>query len=131
MYSCVQWANNMDLDDPSVAGSDSGVMPSQSAPSYELTVVSFSCEGGRYSKADITVRNSGATTIPFAKAFFDFTDGAGKVVATGDSYFSPNNIPPGSTASANVYASPNVDFARCRPTGIQDRDGHRATLRES
>ena len=130
MYSCMKTVSNMDVGAPSSASATSGSGADLAGPSYELAIVSVACEGGRYSKADITVRNTGTSAIPFAQAFFEFTDDAGKVVATGDSFFSPSTIPPGSTASTSVYASPNVDFARCRPSAVQDRRGNPATLRE-
>ena len=131
MWSCMKTVAEMDtsggLTSSGTASAGSTLDP---PPTKDQAKVTDADEGGRYSNAVLTLSNTATTAIPFAQAFFEFTDDGGKVVATGDSFFSPSTIPPGSTASTSVYASPNVDFARCRPSAVQDRRGNPATLRE-
>lgn len=99
------------------------------APSYFLKVIDTSCgEKGSYVTAEVTVQNVGTIAIPYAKAFFQFKDEAGQVVGTDDTYFSPTDIPPGSTASADVMKRGIVGATRCGLLTVQDGSGQSVTL---
>jgi hypothetical protein len=103
--------------------------PSQRvAPSYSLKVVSTEC-ADNYGKnrADVTVKNTGTNTIPYAKAFVEFQDKSGKLLSAQDSYFSPTAIPPGATASTTVYSS-GGGAKTCGLSSVQDGDGNAVTL---
>lgn len=116
--------------DRQVNGGASGPTASAApAPRHTLQVVSINCSGDGRDRADITVRNVGTTTLSFAKAYVEFKDEAGKVIAANDSYFSPHDIPPGSIASADVYSS-GSGAHKCGLTAVQDRDGAPATLNQ-
>ena len=127
IYSCVKVAAN-------IGGSDTSAVPSSTSnaqPTYSVTVVSTECrEDYGKNEADITVRNTGPTTIPFAKAFVEFrdgADGAGNVLSAQDSYFSPHDIPPGATASASVYSS-GGGAKSCGMTAMQDGSGNAVSV---
>jgi len=128
LWSCVRSVGRIDdySQTPAAAASSEAA---RAAPSYSLHVVNTACtREGAYARGAVTVINSGSITMPFAKAFFQFTDGAGNVVGTEDSYFSPNDIPPGSTASADVYARGISNAEKCRLSTVQDGDGNAASL---
>jgi len=99
-----------------------------SAPGYTVNVVSVECRDnyGR-NRADITVTNTGSTTIPFAKVFVQFKDRSGNVLSAQDGYLSPHDVPPGATASATVYSS-RGGAETCGVTSLQDRDGNAVQL---
>jgi hypothetical protein len=123
LYSCVSAFGGR-------SSGSTGAATTGSAPasqSYKVTVVSVNCRSdyGR-DRADITVRNTGTETIPYAKAFVEFTTDGGKVVSADDSYFSPTDIPPGATASATVYAG-GGGADKCGMTAIQDGDGNQVS----
>lgn len=81
------------------------------------------CDNQYRGKADITIRNTGSTAIPFAKVFVEFTNKDGSVASAQDSYFSPSTIPPGASASATVYSN-GPSAQSCGPTRMQDGDGN-------
>lgn len=90
-------------------------------PVYEFTVQSFTCESrGSYTTPRITGRNTGNTTIPYAKIFVTVGE------AAEDTYFSPTDIPPGSIASADPMVRAH---GRCSISGMQDGYGNPVTLR--
>lgn len=128
LYSCVRVAMNM-ADTTSTTGAASTAPafsspPPPTRPQHKAEVLSFQCEKrGNYDIGKATIRNTGATTIPSAKLFVEFTDSAGKVVAADDSYFSPTDIPPGATASADVVER-SAGAASCRPSAFQDGQGN-------
>lgn len=82
---------------------DSTSASASAAPAYSVHVEGFECdvrESGTVAR--VTIRNTGSTEIPYAKAFFRFDQ---KIV---DTYFSPSSIPPGALASADGYARSRV-----------------------
>lgn len=106
-----------------------GSSPSpQQRPIYSVKVVSVECRDnyGR-NRADVTVTNTGSTTIPYAKVFVQFNDGSGKVLSAQDNYLSPHDIPPGAAASATVYSS-GGGSKTCGLVGVQDGDGNAVVL---
>lgn len=114
MYGCYQVFKPGGSMDPNRSAS------TPVAPRYSVKVEGQSCEGnGSGVKAEITVRNTGPTEIPFAKAFFRFDQ------AVEDSYFSPATIPPGALASADAYYSSPVS---CGGVAIQSGDGEPVTV---
>jgi hypothetical protein len=99
---------------------------SEAPPAYSVHVLSVECQPnyGR-NRADVAVVNTGSTAIPYATAFVTFKDAAGQVVSTQSTYFRPDTIQPGATASARVFASEGApQAATCGPSAIQDRDGN-------
>lgn len=90
-------------------------------PKYEFTMDSFSCETlGSYTRPKVTGRNTGTTTIPFAKLYVTVGGVAGEI------YFDPHTIPPGSIASAEPMVRAE---GRCSITGMQDGRGNPVVLR--
>ena len=124
VYSCYRAVSNNVAE---ARGSTDTLSTAASAPQYSVQVISTECTGnyGR-DRAEITVRNTGAS-IPFAKGFVQFVDGAGALLSAQDSYFSPSTIPAGATASVTVYSS-GGGAARCGLTTIQDGDGNPVTI---
>lgn len=94
---------------------------------HQLQVISIECASHGLDRADITVRNTGETTISFAKAFVQFKDKSGSVIGAHDSYFSPNEIPPGAVASADVYSNGTGAYT-CGLIAVQDSNGIAAAL---
>ena len=106
---------------PSPAKANSKNMASR--PQHKVDLLSFTCEAnGRRPLATVTIRNSGSTTISYAKAFVSFSG------AIEDSYFSPHDLPPGVIAKANVYSPGGGDG--CQIISVQDGDGVQAAIRE-
>lgn len=92
-------------------------------PQHMLDVLSVSCDPNfNRPRAVVAVRNSGATTIEYAKGLVSF---GGEMH---DSYFSPRPLRPGGTASLTTYADfgGSVD---CSLVSVTDRDGFSAGLR--
>jgi hypothetical protein len=106
---------------PPSQGSASSVAP---APDYSVRVVSVECQNnyGR-NRANVTVTNTGSSTIPYTKVFVQFKDGSGAVLSAQDGYLRPHDIPPGATASATVYSS-GGGASTCDVAAIQDGDGN-------
>jgi hypothetical protein len=102
----------------------SSTSPSRAAPTYSVKIVSVECRDnhGR-NRADITVTNTGSTSIPYTKVFVQFQDRSGAVLSAQDSYLRPHDIPPGATASATVYSS-GGGASTCGVVAIQDGDGN-------
>jgi len=95
--------------------------------SYRLFVVSVECTSRGRDRADITVRNDGNTPMRFAKAFAVFKNKSGEVMSAQDSFFHPTDIPPGATASADVYSNGSGAYS-CALLSVQDNNGIAAQL---
>lgn len=127
LYSCVRVAGT--IGSSATTGSPPSSSPAFStaapvAPPHKADVLSFQCEQqGNYDVGKATIRNTGTTTIPYAKFFVEFVDRNEKVVGAGDTYFSPTDIPPGATASADVMER-STGGTSCRPSAFQDGDGN-------
>jgi|SRR5690606_6919843 hypothetical protein len=106
---------------PSSQSSASTAAP---APTYSVRVVSVECQDnyGR-NRADVTVTNTGSSTIPYTKVFVQFKDSSGSILSAQDGYLRPHDIPPGSTASATVYSS-GGGASTCEVVALQDGDGN-------
>jgi hypothetical protein len=126
--ACFFALSDLDSGSASIGGGAENRSRVESRPEYALSIVWFSCNSEHLPRGEITVRNTGNMSVPYAKAFVEFTDVSGKVVSSGDSYFSPSTIPVGSTASATVYGNPRVDFAKCGPSTVQDGGGNPVRL---
>lgn len=111
-------------DGPRSTSSSGSSPPAATAPAYAARVDSFECEerAGR-TRADMTITNTGAIAIPYAKAFVEFSKG-GQVTSADDTYFSPSTIPPGARASATFYSGRGSDADTCSPKAVQDGDGY-------
>jgi len=122
LYRAGDAMNKADRSMPIPAQANTSASSATTLP-LSVQVVSFECiaRPGR-DKAEMTVRNTGATTISFTKLFVEFKNSDGSIASASNSYFSPHDIPPGSVASTTVYS--NGGGARtCEPSAIQDRDG--------
>lgn len=125
-WSCMR---AMDRSDSGSASSSLAESSPVAGPSYELEVVDLACsESGSYAKAKVTVRNTGTTAIPYAKAFFEWRSTSGQIAGTDDTYFSPSTIPPGATASAAAMNRDVTAWETCRLSTVQDRDGNAVAL---
>jgi hypothetical protein len=98
----------------------------ESRSPYSVRVVSVTCESRHANSAEVAIDNNGAE-IPYAKAYVEFLDSNGKVIAAEDSYFRPSTIPRGSRASAHIY-SRSTGAESCRLERIQDGDGNPVPL---
>lgn len=126
LYACVKVAANLaPVDGGSAVNTPTRV--AAAAPSYTVKVVSVECDASGRDRADITVQNTGTATIPYAKAFAEFTSKSGGVDSAQDSYFRPHDIPPGARASATVYSNGSGSH-KCGLVRIQDGDGNQVTL---
>ncbi len=99
------------------------------APPRQLAakVISIDCDGRNgMTVMKVTVQNTGADPIPYAKVFADFPTRAGDVVSE-DSYFSPTEIPAGARASADLYVR-RSDVTSCQVRTVQDGDGTAVAL---
>lgn len=124
LYSCMKFAANYaETSAPAAPGSAlSQVSDAARGPNYQVKVNDSGCEErGQYTVIRATITNVGDETIPFAKAFFEGYDKAGKVVQADDGYFSPSDVQPGARASANVYLRASVD--NCALVRIQGSRG--------
>lgn len=119
MYSCIRVASNMD----SGTTGSSAASPAASRLDHRVELMSFVCEK-RYerTRAELTIRNEGSTTMEFSKAIVNF-DGA-----MVDGYFSPHTLAPGVIATNTIY-SPGG--GGCQLIAVQDRDGVQAAIRDT
>ena len=126
VYSCMRAIPVANQGASTISDADA---PAVLPPAYSLKVISTQCEKrGRYDQAKATVQNTGNLTVPFAKAFFQFTNDAGQAIGNDDSYFSPTDIPAGATASADVMASGLSGTTHCGLLTVQDGDGNAVLL---
>lgn len=101
-------------------------LPAYAAPAVKHFVKQISIECGD-GKMKATIENVGSYPLKFGKGFFQAYDRLGKVVYSGDSYFTPSEIPPGSMSSVDVYFS-SIAYEKCALVSVQDNDGNRATI---
>ena len=92
-------------------------------PEYHLTVESIACENiaGIKSRALISIRNSGTTTIEYAKVAARVGP---EVSAT---YLSPHTLHPGTIATAMAYNTAG-GAEPCEVLSVTDRDGYPAVI---
>lgn len=119
-------AVNSEMRRQEIQNGISSGMPSYSEPSIKHFVKQISLECGEY-KMKATIENVGSYPLKFGKGYFQAYDRLGKVVYSGDSYFSPNDIPPGSMASVDVFFK-GIAYEKCALVSVQDSDGNRATI---
>jgi len=96
---------------------------SPSAPAHQARVIAFTCDPnmGR-PRADLSVQNTGQTTIEFPQATVQFGSGANS------GHLRPYPLRPGGTASATIFA-PTKDDSGCTLLSVQDRDGYSVSLK--
>ena len=93
------------------------------SPGYHLTVESIACENiaGIKSRALISIRNSGTTTIEYAKVAARVGP---EVSAT---YLRPHTLHPGTIATAMAYNTAG-GAEPCEVLSVTDRDGYPAVI---
>src|SRR5690625_2679183 len=92
-------------------------------PNHRAFVESLTCEdvAGVRSRAFVTIRNTGETTIEYARAHVRI---GGEVVS---GYLSPRPLRPGGIADAMIYNTSSGPEP-CEIVSVSDRDGHQATV---
>ena len=97
--------------------------PPPEPPQHWVFVESLSCEDvyGVRSRAFVTIRNTGDTTIEYARVHVRI----GSEVASG--YLSPRPLRPGGIADAMIYNTSGGPEP-CEVVSLADGDGHQATV---
>jgi hypothetical protein len=115
---CARVAYNVAKTDAQFIESANNVQVPAQIPLYAKKI-SMECTED---KIEVTVRNTGTEAIRFAKGFLQSHDKSGKVIEVKNSYFHPNDIPPGSVSSVDVYLD-RGGHSSCSLLEMQDTHG--------